>query len=124
MNRGRALRFPKRSEIYLVNLDPTPGSEIRKIRPAVIVQNNVANASSTLTIVAAISSKSGHILYPTEVPIQPGESGLPNPSIVLCNQIRSIDKKRILKRLGRVKPERMNDVDTALRISLGLTTLQ
>ncbi len=124
MNGGRARHFPKRGEIYLVKLDSTQGSKIRKTRPAVIVQNDVANASSPITIVAAISSKSGQIVYPTEVPIQPSESGLPNPSIVMCNQIRSIDHKRILKRLGRVRPERMNEVDIALRISLGLTTLQ
>jgi mRNA interferase MazF len=120
----RPLPFPKRGEIYLVALDPASGSEIRKTRPAVIVQNDIANASSPVTIVAAITSRVTESFYPTEVPIKPGESGLMVDSLVLCNQLRTIDKGRILKRMGRLHPDKLNAVDRALKFSLGLLPLQ
>jgi mRNA interferase MazF len=111
---------PKRGDIYLVNFDPTLGSEIRKTRPALILQNDVANSHSPITIVAAISSQFDETLYPTEVLIEPPEGGLTANSVVLLNQIRSIDKQRLIKRLGTVTPETMQQIDRALQVSLGL----
>ena len=64
------LTFPKRGEVYLVSFDPTVGSEIRKTRPALIIQNDVSNRLSPITIVAAISSQFGEKLYPTEIPAE------------------------------------------------------
>ena len=110
----------KRGEIYVVNFDPAAGSEIKKTRPALILQNDIANAFSPVTIVAAISSFRKDVLYPTEVIVLPPEGGLAVDSAVLLNQIRTIDKQRLVKRLGDLEEETMNRVDRALEISLGL----
>ena len=123
MARKPALAQPKRGDIFLVNFDPTIGSEIRKTRPAVILQNDIANRHSPITIVAAISSQFDEHLYPTEVLIKANEGGLIVDSVALLNQLRSIDKQRLVKRLGTVKQDTMNRVDQALQLSLGLVTL-
>ena len=107
----------------MVNFDPTIGAEIKKTRPALIVQNNIANQHSPITIVAAITSKFDDMLYPTEVLIEAPEGGLATDSVVLLNQIRSIDRKRLVKRLGSIKPETLRRVDQALEISLSLIEL-
>jgi mRNA interferase MazF len=83
---------PLRGEIYLVNFDPTIGAEISKTRPALIVQNNIANQRSPIIIIAAITSKFDDRLYPTEVLIEPPEGGLKTNSVILLNQtVQSID---------------------------------
>jgi mRNA interferase MazF len=112
--------LPRRGEIYLVAFDPTLGAEIRKTRPALVVQNDVANRFSPVTIVAAITSHAEPPLYPTEVVIQAPEGGLAADSVVLLNQIRSMDRQRLVRRLGRLNPETMRRVDHALMVSLGL----
>ncbi|MBA3633765.1 MAG: type II toxin-antitoxin system PemK/MazF family toxin [Acidobacteria bacterium] len=109
-----------RGEIYLVNFDPTLGSEIKKKRPALIIQNDVANEHSPVTIVAAITSTYDDTLYPTEVLIPANEGGLKQDSVVLLNQIRSIDRQRLAKKLGKVEEATMKKVDSAIKISLGL----
>ena len=114
------LNFPRRGEIFFVSFDPTVGSEIRKTRPALIVQNDVANEYSPITIVAAITSKFGPKLRPTEVLISVGEGGLSQPSVVLLNQLRSIDRSRLIKRLGKVESATLKRVGNCLKISLGL----
>jgi mRNA interferase MazF len=111
---------PRRGEVYLVNFDPTLGAEIQTTRPALIVQNDVANRHSAITIVAAITSQFDYPLYPTEVLISPPEGGLRTASVALLNQIRSIDKQRLVRRLGTLKPETMDRVDHAILISMGL----
>ncbi len=111
---------PKRGDIYLVNFDPTLGAEIRKTRPALVLQNDIANRHSPITIVAAISSKFDEPLYPMEVFIAQAEGGLSVDSVVLLNQIRSIDRRRLTKRLGAVRPTTMEKVERAIQISLGL----
>ncbi len=115
---------PRRGDIYLVNFDPTIGAEIRKTRPALILQNDIANKSSPVTIVAAISSKFDDRLYPTEVLISAEAlTGLTVDSVVLLNQIRTVDKKRLVKQLGRLSKAKMEEVNRALRISVGLVAL-
>jgi mRNA interferase MazF len=109
---------PKRGKVYLVTFDPTMGAEIQKARPALIVQNDIANRHSPITIVAAITSQVDAPLYPTEVLIQPPEGGVTIPSVVLLNQIRSIDKRRLVRRLGMLTPAAMTRVDRAMLISL------
>ena len=110
---------PKRGEIYLVNFDPTLGAEINKTRPALVIQNNTSNTYSPVTIVAAItSSVSNSKIYPTEVFISAGEGGLVNDSVVLLNQIRTIDKLRLVKKLGDVNIAKMDAVSRAIIISL------
>lgn len=111
---------PKRGEIYLVDFEPARGAEIRKTRPALIVQNDIANRYSPITIVAALTSHFDTKLYPTEVLVKKPEGGLTADSVVLLNQIRSIDKARLVKRLGVIKAPTMRRMDDALRISLGL----
>ena len=110
----------RRGEIYLVNFDPTVGSEIRKTRPALVIQNDIANVYSSIVIVAALTSHYDFPLYPTEVLIRKTESGLAEDSVVLLNQIRSVDKKRLVRRLGVSTAETMHRVDRAVEISLGL----
>lgn len=111
---------PVRGEVYLVNFDPTIGSEIKKTRPALILQNDVANEHSPITIVAAITSKFDDNLYPTEVEIIAGEGGLKQDSVVLLNQIRSIDRLRLVKRLGKIEDSTLKKINLSIKISLGL----
>jgi mRNA interferase MazF len=112
--------FPERGEIYLVNFDPTIGSEIKKTRPALIIQNDVSNEFSPITVVAAITSKYDDKLYPTEILIQKNEAGLTQDSVVLLNQIRSIDRQRLIKRIGKLDDLKIKRIDIAIKISLGL----
>ena len=112
-----------RGEIYLVNFDPTIGAEIQKTRPALIIQNDISNRHSPITIVAAITSKFDGKLYPTEVLITAKEGGLSIDSVVLLNQIRSIDGKRLTRRLGKVSEKTLKKVDMALKISLDLIAI-
>ena len=115
--------IPKRGELYLVNFDPSIGSEIKKTRPALILQNDIANRYGPVTIVAGIISKIDNSIYPSEVLIEAPEGGVGNDSVILLNQIRTIDKQRLVRRLGLVKQETMERVDQALRISLGLVEI-
>jgi mRNA interferase MazF len=111
---------PRRGDVYLVSLDPTVGAEIRKTRPAVVVQNDPANRRSPITIVAAVTSHVEEPLYPTEVLVRAPEGGLTADSVVLLNQIRSVDRGRLVRRLGALKTETMKAIDRALLLSLGL----
>ena len=117
------ITVPGRGEVYVVNFDPTMGAEIKKTRPALVVQNDIANRYSPIVIVAAITSQFEEPLYPTEVLVKAPEGGLGGDSVVLLNQIRSIDKKRLIKRLGSLSVETMRRVDQATLISLGLVEL-
>ena len=111
---------PRRGDIYLVSFDPTLGAEIRKTRPALIIQNDLANRWSPITIVAAITSRSDKPVCPADVAVNPPESSLNVPSVVLLNQIRCIDRRQLMRRLGRLRPGTMKLVDRALQISLDL----
>ena len=123
MGQKQKINYPKRGEIYLVNFDPTIGSEIKKTRPALILQNDISNQYSPITIVAAITSQFDSKLYPTEVFLNVKEGHLKVDSVVLLNQIRSIDKKRLLRMIGKVSQEIVMRVDKAIKISLGLIEL-
>ncbi len=123
MARRAGIAPPRRGEVYLASFDPTLGAEIRKTRPALIIQNDVANHWSPVTIVAAISSRSEEAVYPTEVRVDPPEGSLKLPSVVLLSQIRTIDRRRLVKRLGRLRPDTMKLVSRALQISLGLARI-
>lgn len=118
------MRFPLRGEIYWVALDPTLGHEIQKTRPAVIIQNDISNQHSPVTIVAAISSQFSSPPHPREVPIAAGrKTGLSRRSAVILNQIRSIDRARLGERLGSLDASTMRRVDDAIKISLGLVEI-
>src|SRR6266851_5142811 len=123
MERRPRVTYPRRGEVYLVSFDPTVGSEIQRTRPALILQNDIANRHSPITIVAAITSQFAEPLYPTEVLIRPPEGGLTTASVALLNQIRSIDRQRLVRRLGRVRTETLERVNRAIQLSLGLIEL-
>jgi mRNA interferase MazF len=123
MARRSQVARPNRGEVYLVNFDPTIGAEIQKTCPALIVQNDIANRHSPITIVVAISSQFDETLYPTEVLIQPPEGGLTLSSVVLLNQVRSVDKRRLIRRLGMLTPATIGRVDRAILISLGVVEI-
>lgn len=111
----------KRGEIVLVDLNPARGAEKRKTRPCLIIQNDIGNKFSPQTIIAVITSqKEIKKKFPTDVWIGKGEGGLEHPSIIQCDQIRTIDKRRIIKKIGAMDISVMKDVDGALRISLNL----
>jgi mRNA interferase MazF len=123
MERRPRVTAPRRGEVFLVSFDPTVGSEIQRTRPALIIQNDIANRHSPVTIVAAITSQFAEPLYPTEVLITPPEGGLTTASVVLLNQIRSIDRQRLVRRLGRVSAATVERVNRAIQLSLGLLEL-
>ena len=110
---------PKRGEIYLVSFDPALGAEIQKTRPALILQNDVGNLHSPVTIVAAITSNVQR-QGPTSVLVKAPEGGLTVDSIVLLNQIRTVDKRRLVKRLGAIRSTTIKAIDQAIMISLAL----
>jgi len=110
-----------RGAVVLVNLDPVVGSEPNKIRPCVVIQNDVGNRYSPVSVVAAIT-EAGKVPrpYPVDVPVAKGEGGLDKDSVVQCNLIRSVDEKRIVRALGHLSPGTMLKVNRALKISLAL----
>jgi mRNA interferase MazF len=114
------MSYPHRGDVYWVSLDPVVGTEIAKTRPAVVISNNIGNELSARVIVAPITSGGIERVYPFEVLVLPSESGLQNPSKVVLDQIRTIDKQRLGRRIGALSVERMRDVDQAIRRSLSV----
>jgi mRNA interferase MazF len=115
------MSFPRRGEIWLVEFDPGRGHGIQKTRPAIIIQNDIGNRHSPVTIVAAVTSKVSPTPYPVEVVAAPGQrNGLTLPSAINLGQIRSVDRARLVKRLGVLDAATLRKVDAALKISLGL----
>ncbi len=109
-----------RGDIVLVNLDPVVGSEQGKTRPALVIQNDIGNELSPTTIVAPVTTKVFSKQFPTNVEIDSSNSPLKEKSTVLFNQIRTIDKARIIKNYGRIAPSRIKEVNEAIVNSLGL----
>lgn len=111
-----------RGDVFLVNLDPIIGKEIGKARPAVIIQNDIGNRFSPVTIVAPISSiKEATRLLPVMILLEKGEGGLTERSFADCGQIRTIDKTlRLIKKLGSLQKDKIELIDRALKISLSL----
>ena len=110
----------KRGDIYYADLDPTVGSEQGGVRPVLVLQNNVGNRHSPTLIVAAITSRTGKPRMPTHVPIGGAMSGLYKDSVVLLEQMRTIDRVRLREYLGTLDDTEMKAVDTALEVSVGL----
>ena len=118
------MTFPHRGDLYLVEFDPARGHEIQKTRPALIIQNDIGNQYSPVTIVAAITSKLSPTPYPVEVIVSASKrNGLQVPSAIQLSQIHSVDCERLVKRLGTLDAAAMRQVDRALKISLGLVGL-
>ncbi|MDO8459816.1 MAG: type II toxin-antitoxin system PemK/MazF family toxin [Nanoarchaeota archaeon] len=110
----------KRGDIVLVNFEPVRGSEQGGIRPSLIIQNDIFNKYSPTTIAAPITSKLFKKEYPTNVLIKKGDSKLSRDSTILFNQIKTIDKSRIIKRISSLDNLIMHQVDRSLRVSLSL----
>ena len=109
-----------RGDIYYADLSPVVGSEQGGIRPVLIVQNDVGNRYSPTVIAAAITSQKDKTRLPTHIQLQAVGSGLAKDSIVLLEQIRTLDKRRLKERMGRLDEVSMNRVDRALQVSFVL----
>lgn len=110
-----------RGMVLDVALDPVVGHETGKTRPCVVIQNDIGNAASPVTIVAVITgAENVPKLYPVNVKVLRGEGGLIKDSVVLCNQIKTIDERRFGRTYGKFSDDTMSKIDLALRISLAL----
>ena len=107
-------------EIYYADLSPVVGSEQGGIRPVLIVQNDVGNKHSPTVIAAAITSQREKSRLPTHIEINSGSCGLAKDSVVLLEQIRTIDKKRLKERMGALDAGSMDKINEALQVSFGL----
>ena len=110
----------KRGDIYYADLSPVVGSEQGGIRPVLIIQNDVGNKYSPTVIAAAVTSKINKAKMPTHIELCAKEYGLNKDSVILLEQIRTIDKKRLREKIGHLDDELMAQVDNALSISFGL----
>ena len=111
----------KRGDIFYADLSPVIGSEQGGTRPVLVVQNDVGNKFSPTVIVAAITSQINKAKMPTHIEIGAAESGLLKDSVILLEQVRTIDKKRLREKIGRLSDELITQVDEALGISFGIT---
>ena len=109
----------KRGEVYYADLSPVVGSEQGGVRPVLIVQNNVGNKFSPTVIAAAITSQINKAKIPTHIELKSAEVGLAKDSVVLLEQLRTLDKRRLKEKIGELSPIKMQKVNTALLISLG-----
>ena len=110
---------PRRGEVWLVNFNPGRGSEQKGVRPALVVQNNTGNQCAATTIVAAITTTLPP--YPVTDVIRARTCGLPHDSLVNMAQVLTVDKGRLIRKLGELAPEQLAAVNRALRVSLDLT---
>ena len=110
----------KRGDIYYADLSPVVGSEQGGVRPVLIVQNNVGNKFSPTVIAAAITSQQAKANLPTHIPLHANTSGLAKDSVVLLEQVRTIDKQRLKEKMGSVDDASMDAINDAISISFGL----
>lgn len=111
----------KRGDIYYADLSPVVGSEQGGMRPVVIVQNDLGNKHSPTVIAAAITSKTTKNKLPTHIEVVASKNGLSRDSVILLEQVRTIDKKRLKEKMGHLEDEVMEKVNNAITISLGLS---
>ena len=112
----------KRGDIYYADLSPVVGSEQGGIRPVLIIQNDVGNRYSPTVICAAITSRMNKAKLPTHIEIDSRRCQIMKDSVILLEQIRTIDKQRLKDMIGHLDKERMRSVDEAIRVSLALHT--
>lgn len=110
----------RRGDIFYADLSPVVGSEQGGVRPVLVIQNDIGNRYSPTVIVAAVTSQIDKGRLPTHVELKAGEHGLERDSVVLLEQVRTIDKRRLREKVAHLGEEVMRKVDDALRISLGL----
>ena len=112
----------KRGEIYFADLSPVVGSEQGGTRPVLIIQNDVGNKFSPTVIVSAITSQLGKAKLPTHIELPAGDSKLPKNSVVLLEQIRTLDKRRLKEKVTTLDERKMKEVNRAILISLGFVS--
>ena len=110
----------KRGDLYYADLSPVVGSEQGGVRPVLIVQNNVGNKYSPTIIAAAITSQTGKANLPTHISLAARSCGLTRDSVILLEQVRTLDKSRLRERMGRLDEPAMHQVDNAIAVSFGL----
>ena len=110
-----------RGEVFYADLSPVVGSEQGGIRPVLIIQNEIGNRHSPTVIAAAITSRQDKNRLPTHISVRADRCGLAKDSIILAEQIRTLDKRRLRERMGRVDGAVMEQVDAAIAVSFGLT---
>lgn len=110
----------KRGDIYYADLSPVVGSEQGGLRPVLIIQNDVGNRYSPTVIAAAITSRLGKTRLPTHIDIYADRAGLSKDSVILLEQIRTLDKRRLKEKMGHLDPSVMQRVDAAIAVSFGL----
>ena len=110
----------KRGDIYYADLSPVVGSEQGGLRPVLIVQNDVGNKYSPTVIAAAITSRMGKTKLPTHIDVPGLEVGLAKDSVILLEQIRTLDKRRLKEKMGHLDEETMRGVNNAIQVSFGL----
>lgn len=110
----------KRGDIFYADLSPVVGSEQGGVRPVLIIQNDTGNKHSPTVIAAAITSQTGKAKLPTHIELSANQYGLPKNSLILLEQIRTLDKKRLREKMGRLDETLMGRVDNAIAVSFGL----
>ena len=110
----------KRGDLYYADLSPVIGSEQGGIRPVLVIQNDIGNKYSPTVIAAAITSKLNKAKLPTHIELSSNEYGLEKDSVVLLEQIRTLDKTRLKEKIGELTTLKMNQVNKAMMISLGV----
>ncbi len=110
----------KRGDIYYADLSPVVGSEQGGLRPVLIIQNDVGNRYSPTVIAAAITSRMGKTRLPTHIDIYAEKAGLSKDSVILLEQIRTLDKQRLKEKMGHLDDGMMNEVNNAIAVSFGL----
>lgn len=113
----------KRGDIFYADLSPVVGSEQGGTRPVLIIQNDTGNRHSPTVIAAAITSQTGKARLPTHISIHGQDVGLTKDSVILLEQIRTIDKRRLKEHMGRLNEQMMDRVDSAIAVSFGLQGL-
>lgn len=111
----------KRGDLFWVDLNPVKGSEQAGRRPVLVIQNDVGNAVAPTVVIAPLTTKSFTKEYPINVNVPADEGGLKADSTVLLSQIRTIDKSRLIRKIGHLSPSYLQQVNRAIAISLGLT---
>ena len=112
----------KRGDIYYADLSPVVGSEQGGLRPVLIIQNDIGNRYSPTVIAAAITSRMGKNKLPTHIEVYAGKVGLARDSVILLEQIRTLDKRRLREKMGHLDEDAMARVNNAISVSFGLTT--
>ncbi|MFN2455093.1 MAG: type II toxin-antitoxin system PemK/MazF family toxin [Pyrinomonadaceae bacterium] len=111
----------KRGEIWLADLDPTRGSEQAGTRPVLIFQNSIINKYTTTVLAVPLTTNLRRALLPSCVQISKGEGGLASDSVALCHQLRVLDKRRLMRKLGTINPATISSIESCVKFTMGMS---